>query len=119
MESNNSSAYNIELIVRTLIFFLSAFLILNNYELALAAAPNAATDPIGAQLCAIVLTLSGPTAKAISIVALIGVGVGLFMGKVNWGVALATAAGVIVIFSANTMISFLGGANASNAAGCS
>jgi type IV secretory pathway VirB2 component (pilin) len=66
-------------------------------------------DPIGKQLCAVVTALSGTTAKAIAIIALMFVGVGLFMGKVNWGVATATALGIIVLFGAPTLVGFLGG----------
>jgi hypothetical protein len=66
-------------------------------------------DPIGTRLCGIVHVLQGNTAKAISICALFSVAIGLFMGKINWGVALTTASGVVVIFGAGTIVSFLGG----------
>ncbi len=66
-------------------------------------------DPIGNQLCAVVTAISGTTAKAIAIIALMFVGVGLFMGKVNWGVATATALGIIVLFGAPSLVGFLGG----------
>jgi type IV secretion system protein VirB2 len=98
---------------KTLIFFLISFFIINNYELAMAgvapAASGSSSDPIGTQLCRIITILTGSTAKAISVVALFSIGVGLFMGKVNWGVALTTATGVVVIFGASSLVGFLGG----------
>ncbi len=77
-----------------------------------------ANDPIGYQLCKVVKVLSGSVAKAVAVVALMSVGIGLFMGKVNWGVALTTATGVVVIFGASSIVGFLGGANA-DASACS
>lgn len=104
---------NLSLSIRSMFFMLIAFLLISNYELALAAtAPTAASDPIGYQLCKVVAIMSNSTAKAIAIVALLAVGVGLFMGKVNWGVALTTAVGVIVMFGAPALIGFLGGTGA-------
>ena len=105
---------NLSLSIRSMFFMLIAFLLTSNYEIALAAttAPTAASDPIGYQLCKVVAIMSNSTAKAIAIVALLAVGVGLFMGKVNWGVALTTAVGVIVMFGAPALIGFLGGTGA-------
>ena len=53
------------------------------------------------------LLLDEPTA-----VAIFSVGVGLFLGKLNWGIAAATAAGVGIIFSAPQLVSWLAGDNA-------
>ena len=52
-------------------------------------------------------TLSGNTAKVIAAAALIAMGISFFMGKVNWGVMITTAAGVIIIFGASSIIGFL------------
>ena len=100
--------------LRILYFFVLSFWLLNSsYTLA-----EASTDPIGDQLCVVVKTLSGSTAKAVAIVALMSVGIGLFMGKVNWGVALTTACGVIVIFGAGSIVGFLGGSSVTGGADC-
>jgi type IV secretory pathway VirB2 component (pilin) len=101
-----SANFSLRFSLRSLWFFLITFVIINTYELALAA--NTA-DPIGTQLCSIINVIQGNTVKAIAIAALISIGIGLFMGKVNWGVALTTAVGVIVLFGAPTLIGFLSG----------
>ena len=41
-------------------------------------------------------------------------GVGLFLGKLNWGIAAATAAGVGIIFSAPKLVAFLSGSDANS-----
>ena len=105
--------YSLEFSFRTLAFVLLAFLLLTNYEIALAGSSKE-TDPIGYQLCQIVTVMSSGTAKAIAIVALIAVAIGMFMGKINWGVALTTAAGVIVMFGAPAIVKFLGGVETSD-----
>ena len=72
-------------------------------------ATSATDDPIGDRLCNIVRTLSGNVAKSISIIALFVIGVGLFAGKVNWSIALTTAAGIVMIFSAPKIITWVAG----------
>jgi type IV secretory pathway VirB2 component (pilin) len=68
---------------------------------------TASYDVIGNTLCRLVKNLSGNIAKAIATIAIFAVGVGLFLGKLNWGVAAATAGGVGIIFSANKLVAFL------------
>jgi type IV secretory pathway VirB2 component (pilin) len=74
----------------------------------------ASNDVIGLAMCRITSTLSGGIAKSIATIAIFVVGIGLFMGKFNWSIALMTAAGVAVIFGANSFIGLItaGGANA-------
>ena len=38
----------------------------------------------------------------------------LFLGKLNWGIAAATAAGVGIIFSAPKLVAFLSGSDANS-----
>jgi type IV secretory pathway VirB2 component (pilin) len=77
---------------------------------------TASQDVIGITMCRVTASLSGGIAKSIASIAIFVVGVGLFMGKVNWSVALMTAAGVIMIFSSSAIIGFItGGTGASNA----
>jgi len=92
--------------VKFIAFFLIAFCCYSAFA-------ETSSDPVGKQLCAIVTALSGTTAKAVAIIALMFVGIGLFMGKVNWGVATATALGIIVLFGAPTLVGFLGGSSIS------
>lgn len=66
-------------------------------------------DVVGQTLCRLVSNLSGGIARGIATIAIFSVGVGLFLGKLNWGIAAATAAGVGIIFSAPKLVAFLSG----------
>lgn len=66
-------------------------------------------DVVGETLCRLVANLNGGIARGIATIAIFSVGVGLFLGKLNWGIAAATAAGVGVIFSAPRLVAFLSG----------
>ncbi|MGI4775384.1 MAG: TrbC/VirB2 family protein [Janthinobacterium lividum] len=72
-------------------------------------ADDTTNDVIGNTLCRLVSNLSGGIARAIAALAIFSVGVGLFLGKLNWGIAAATAAGVGIIFSAPKLVAFLSG----------
>ena len=78
------------------------------------ATSGSANDVVGATLCRLVQNLSGGIAKGIATIAIFAVGVGLFLGKLNWGIAAATAAGVGVIFSAPQLVAFLSGNTANS-----
>jgi type IV secretory pathway VirB2 component (pilin) len=71
-------------------------------------------DVVGQTLCRLVANLSGGIARGIATIAIFAVGVGLFLGKLNWGIAAATAAGVGIIFSAPQLVAFLSGDDANS-----
>jgi type IV secretory pathway VirB2 component (pilin) len=71
-------------------------------------------DVVGDTLCRLVSNLSGGIARGIATIAIFAVGVGLFLGKLNWGIAAATAAGVGIIFSAPKLVVFLSGSDANS-----
>lgn len=64
---------------------------------------------IGPLMCKIANGLTGGIARGIATIAIFSVGVGLFMGKLNWGTAAAVAAGVAIIFGAPKLVSFFAG----------
>lgn len=99
---------NADFVWRLMLFFASMSLIFCITDTALASGSNT-DDVIGATLCRLVANLSGGIAKGIATIAIFSVGVGLFLGKLNWGIAAATAAGVGIIFSAPQLVSFLAG----------
>jgi type IV secretory pathway VirB2 component (pilin) len=107
----NFSSFQIEVnrdIVWRLCFVLSAIsIILLSCDAAFAT--GAGNDVVGATLCRLVANLSGGIARGIATIAIFAVGVGLFLGKLNWGIAAATAAGVGIIFSAPKLVAFLSG----------
>lgn len=112
----NSTKFQIELnadlVWRLVLLFAAICVILTSAEAAFAAdpAPVAAdNDVVGQTLCRLVANLSGGIARGIATIAIFSVGVGLFLGKLNWGIAAATAAGVGIIFSAPKLVAFLSG----------
>ena len=86
-------------------------LVLMMTDVALASASTSMdpNDVVGAALCRLVKNLSGGISRGIATLAIFAVGVGLFLGKLNWGIAAATAAGVGIIFSAPKLVGFLSG----------
>lgn len=61
---------------------------------------------IGPLMCKIANGLTGGIARGIATIAIFSVGVGLFMGKLNWGTSAAVAAGVAIIFGAPKLVAF-------------
>ncbi len=107
-----------EFILR-LLFSLAAVSVImlawNESAFATAASGGDANDVVGQTLCRLVQNLSGGVARGIATIAIFAVGVGLFLGKLNWGIAAATAAGVGIIFAAPKLVAFLSG-DANNSA---
>ena len=110
----NSSAFQIELnrdlVWRLLLSLCAVSIIIAASDAAFATGASAnSNDVVGNTLCRLVQNLSGGVARGIATIAIFAVGVGLFLGKLNWGIAAATAAGVGIIFSAPKLVAFLSG----------
>ena len=58
-------------------------------------------------LCNVIKVAQGATGKTIATLVIISMVIGLFLGKITWGVAIAVAVGMGVLFGANTLVSFL------------
>lgn len=69
-------------------------------------------DAIGDTLCRVVQNLQGNIARAVATIGIFVVGVGLFMGKLNWATALATAVGIGIVFGAGRIVVWIGGTEA-------
>ena len=78
---------------------------------------HAATSQIEATLCIIVIALTGGIGKAIATIAVVVLGIGLFMGKLSWPVAAATALGIGLIFGAATVVNWVQGTTGSATCG--
>jgi len=96
---------NEKLIWRAFFALCAMSIILSSADAAFASA----NDVVGATLCRLVSNLTGGIARGIATIAIFAVGVGLFLGKLNWGIAAATAAGVGIIFAAPQLVAFLSG----------
>lgn len=68
-----------------------------------------AQDPIGDTLCTITGYLTGTTGRGIATVAVVFVGIGLFLGKMSWGLAIAVGIGIGAIFGAEAIVNIVGG----------
>jgi len=101
--------FNNEFIWRLLILLCAIAIIIGSSDAAFAVGNADPNDVVGMTLCRLVKNLAGGTAKGIATIAIFAVGVGLFLGKLNWGIAAATAAGVGIIFAAPKLVAFLSG----------
>ena len=72
-------------------------------DLVFATADNAISDV----LCVTVNWFTGPIGKAIATLAIVAMGIGLFLGKISWPLALTTALGIGLIFGASAMVTTL------------
>jgi type IV secretion system protein VirB2 len=58
-------------------------------------------------LCKVVKLLTGKAGRAIASTAVVVLGIGLFLGKLSWGIAVATAVGIGLIFGAERVVFWL------------
>ena len=67
----------------------------------------AASTAVDNTMCKIVNVMTGRVGQAIGSIAVVFLGIGLFMGKMSWSVALAIALGIAAIFGAGVIVNFL------------
>lgn len=58
-------------------------------------------------MCNVIDQISGPIGKTIAIIIIISLAIMLFLGKVTWGVAIAVAVGIGILFGAKDLINTL------------
>ena len=58
-------------------------------------------------LCTVVNSLTGGIGRGIATIAIIALAIGLFLGKLSWGLAMATGIGVGMVFGAKTVVEWL------------
>lgn len=75
----------------------------------LSIASSTSDDGISDILCKITTKLTGPIGRGIATIAVVVLGIGLFLGKLSWALAIATAIGIGLIFSAGTVVKWLSG----------
>jgi type IV secretory pathway VirB2 component (pilin) len=93
----------------TTIFCLSAlFMMLPEISMA-------SDDAIGCTLHKITHRLQGKIGRGIATIAVVFLGIGLFLGKLSWGLAVAIGIGIGGIFGADQIVTWLGGADDSAA----
>ncbi len=70
---------------------------------------NQQASPITTALCNAINLLTGPVGRTVAILVVISLAVMLFIGKVSWGLAIAVAVGMGVLFGAPTVVTLLSG----------
>ncbi len=74
-------------------------------EYSFAAAGTAMTDA----MCSGYRIFNGPVGKMSAVFAVVALGVGLFMGKITWGLVIAVALGIGAIFGAPKLVAVMTG----------
>ena len=116
---------NLNLTWKFLLFFIAtAIIFISTNEILADTTSNSTTygsysDPLGQGLCGLYLRLSGNLGKAISMIAIFVVGVGLFMGKINWPLGVAVAIGILILFKSGDMLNFILGNSTGTTSACS
>lgn len=84
----------------------SRYLPLMTATLALVASPAFAQDlsPIVTMLESVEAAMTGPIGVAVSTLAVIGTGFMCMMGRLNWGWFASVIIGIVLIFSAGTIV---------------
>lgn len=60
-------------------------------------------------ICNVIRQVTGGIGKAISILILISMAIGLFLGKITWGLAIAVMVGMGLLFGAPTLVDVIAG----------
>ncbi|MBQ4875159.1 MAG: TrbC/VirB2 family protein [Rickettsiaceae bacterium H1] len=68
-------------------------------------------NSIAVVVCNVVTQLTGPIGQSVSTVAVIFIGIGLFLGKISWGLALGIAVGMGMLFGAENIVVWISGSD--------
>lgn len=121
MKSKNYLEFKIDLATCWQIMFVfcmvAILMVLPSAEVLASSSTTTTSDGVSDVLCRIANQLSGPIGKGISTIAICVIGIGLFMGKLSWALALATGLGIGLIFSAGKVVTWLSADTTT--AGCS
>lgn len=60
-------------------------------------------------MCNAINQITGPVGRAISILIIISLAIALFIGKVSWGMAIAVAVGMGILFGAKDVVNLISG----------
>lgn len=71
------------------------------------ATTTAGTKAITNVICLATNELTGPVGRAIAIVIIASLAISLFLGKVSWGLAIATIIGLSILFGAKDLVNLL------------
>jgi type IV secretory pathway VirB2 component (pilin) len=89
------------------IFYAFILLTFGSIGQAYAATPPAATNAIETVLCNVIQSLTGPIGRMVGTIAVVALAIGLFLGKLSWGLAVATGIGVAMLLGAAQVVTWL------------
>lgn len=95
--------------ISLLFCLIAAVMVLPSFSLASQYTDYTTDDGISQTLCFIVTKLTGPIGKTTAMIALVVLGIGIFLGKLSWPLALGVAIGITFIFAAGKIINWLSG----------
>jgi len=75
-------------------------------------ATASAANTITSVMCVATNQLTGPIGRVIAVVVIASLAISLFLGKVSWGLAIATMVGMGVLFGAPALVNLLSAGNA-------
>lgn len=88
----------------------AAVMVLPSFSSASSSMTDYSTDNgISQTLCYIVTMLTGPVGKTTAMIALVVLGIGIFLGKLSWQLCLGVSVGITFIFAAGKIINWLSG----------
>jgi type IV secretion system protein VirB2 len=73
---------------------------------------NEGNTQISNIICGAVNQLTGTIGRSIAILIIISLAISLFLGKVSWGMAIAVAVGMGILFGAKDVVNLLAGGTA-------
>jgi type IV secretion system protein VirB2 len=84
------------------------------FSLSVAAADN---DPTGIVtiFCNVINQITGGIGKVVSVLILISLAIGLFIGKLTWGVAISVMLGMGILFGAASVVDTIAGTSGGDA----
>lgn len=68
-------------------------------------------------LCRVSNALTGKIGRGIATIGVVMLGIGLFLGKLSWGLAVAVGIGIAGIFGATTIVNWMAGTNNTSSCG--
>ncbi|MBL6785164.1 MAG: TrbC/VirB2 family protein [Rickettsiales bacterium] len=94
--------------ILTIAFGLMAAMVITDPAFATGGAAVGTGGDLEQILCNALSIVQGGVGRTIAAFAVIFIGISLFLGKVSWGVAIATVLGIGAIFGATTIVEGLG-----------
>lgn len=77
------------------------FIVISNYIISVDSIAEITTDVVGSSVCNVYsCLLTGNIQIVIGAIAILFLGIGLFFGKVNWGIAITIVIGIVLMVSA-------------------